>query len=108
MNEIDQAVVEYTDNMIRKDPASVYPGVSLLEQAKIRAGSIRALLLPHGIVMADVFHPGYLKVAGVSEEQMAEWILEAEVPEFPPGRPMASLEELAGSRAPQEALCAAE
>lgn len=68
-----------------------------VELAKERAATIREALLPHGVVMADLFDPRYLAAAKVSEEQMAEWVLEAEMPDLPSGPPMASLEELCGS-----------
>lgn len=80
------------------------PQVTRVEQAKVRAAEIRSQLLPHGVVMADVFHPRYLEIARVSEAEMADWILEAQVPEFPPGPPMAPLEELLAPVSPQEAL----
>lgn len=102
------STLEEVDVEARRSTQSITESIDKVIRARLKAKAIHAALLPHGIVMADVFHPGYLKVAGVSEEQMAEWILEAEVPEFPPGRPRVPLEELAGSSAPQEALCAAE
>jgi hypothetical protein len=93
-----------TEELFTSVVEELKPQVTRVEQAKIRAAEIRAQLLPHGVVMADVFHPRYLELAKVSEAEMAEWILTAEVPELPPGPPMMPFDELVASAGAQEAL----